>query len=180
MNSEQNKALHALLNELNMSAQKGDLVYGATRGRTSSSKDMSIEEANLLIGRLREEKAGKSDLLKKRLIHRFCMLGYTKEDNRPDYARINGFITNRTGDRNPKKKTLNYLNLKELHAVMQQVEAIFKATIKSLSNGTGGSNTHTEGDGSAHGSQGAGSAEGGTDTPVEAAHTAAAQAEERS
>lgn len=165
MNTVQNKALHALLNELGIMEQKASIVFGASRGRTEQSRELTIEEAQALITSLKEQKNTKGLDLRRRIIHRMCLLGYIKEDTTPDYQRINGFIQNRTGQRNPGKKNLNYLNLKELHAVLQQVEAIYKATIKSISNGTGANNRLPENNGPDNAGAGAGSAEGSIETP---------------
>lgn len=169
MNATQNKALHALLSELGMMAQKADIIFGATRGRTDQSRDLSIEEADVVITNLREQKDQRAVAMRKKIIHRMALMGYVNADNVPDYARINGFIQNRTGQRNPNKKKLNYLNLKELHAVLQQVEAIYKATLKSIADGTTGNNKQTEGAGAHPAGNGTGSTEGGAQAPEQPA-----------
>lgn len=141
MNAVLNKKMHALLAELNMQSQKGDMVYGVTRGRTSSSREMSIEEAELLIYRLDEMKKEKMSHTKKLLIHRMCLLGYTTAGNTPDYSRINNFLKTRSA----AKKGLNYLSIKEMHACAVQVEAIYKATLKKLADDAGQDNSNTTG-----------------------------------
>lgn len=169
MNPVQNKALHALLSELGMMAQKADIIFGATRGRTDQSRDLSIEEANIILNNLREQKDQRAVAMRKKIIHRMALMGYVNADKVPDYARINGFIQNRTGQRNPNKKKLNYLNLKELHAVLQQVEAIYKATLKSIADGTTGNNKPTEGAGAHPAGSRTGGAESSTEAPGEPA-----------
>jgi hypothetical protein len=160
MHSTQNKALHALLSQLGWMDKKRDLVYGATRGRTDQSSELSIEEADILIGRLREEVKGRGEPMRKRVIHLMALMGYTKEDGRPDYVRIDNFLTTRTGARNPKKKALAYLNLKELHACLQQIQTIYRYYLKKLADGNTGDHSNTEGD-----SQAAGSSREGGHTP---------------
>lgn len=146
MNAAQNRELHALLSELGMMAQKADIIYGATRGRVDHSRDLTTEEADKIISNLREQKDQRAIAMRKKIIHRMALMGYTNADNVPDYDRINGFIVHRTGDRNPHKKKLNYLNLKELHGVLQQIEAIYKALLKNISHATDGHNSQAKGD----------------------------------
>jgi hypothetical protein len=132
MDAQQNRKFYALLNELGLAEQKADICMSVSNGRTEKSSELNEEEVQSVLNMLEEEKAAKVKALRNRLIHRMCLLGYTK-DGKPDYQRINYFLKARTGHRNPKKKNLNKLNATELHAVLVQVEAIYKGLIKKLS-----------------------------------------------
>jgi hypothetical protein len=45
----QNKMLHSLLNKTGLSTDKANIVLGITNGRSEHSKDLSFEEARLMI-----------------------------------------------------------------------------------------------------------------------------------
>jgi len=126
---EQNRALHALLHQLGLMDQKADLVDQASKGRTRSSKDMTWAEADYLIRILRAQKKERTSKQIGKIIHLLCLMGYVREDATPDYNRINKFVQN-IGSRNPQRKTLHYLNIQELNAVVTQVEAMYKNEVK--------------------------------------------------
>lgn len=120
------KRLHALLNMLNLMEMKADLVRQYTNGRTLSTKDMDNVEALALIHALDGEREQRSKAMRGKIIHYLCLLGMTKPDGSADYERINNWVQNRTGSRNPRKKKLLYLTPKELLAVLTQVEVWYK------------------------------------------------------
>lgn len=121
-----NKRLHALLHMLNLMEQKADLVRQYTNGRTLSTREMDNVEALALIHALEGDREQRSKAMRGKIIHYLCLLGMTLEDGSPNYDRINGWVQNRTGSRNPRKKKLLYLTPAELLAVLTQVEAWYK------------------------------------------------------
>lgn len=66
-----------------------------------------------------------------KIIHYLCMMGFTTATNRPDFNRINEFVEN-IGNRNPKKKILNFLYEKELQEVLVQVEQMYRKELGKL------------------------------------------------
>jgi hypothetical protein len=53
MTTEQNRLLHALLNSKGVLSQKDNIIYGITKGRTSSSKELTPGEYAAAIDTLR-------------------------------------------------------------------------------------------------------------------------------
>lgn len=53
MNYAQNKLLHGLLNKTGLMQSKASIILGITNGRTESSKDLSFDEARLMINYLK-------------------------------------------------------------------------------------------------------------------------------
>lgn len=125
INLTQNRALHSLLSQLNLLDQKADLIEQYTDGRTRSSREMSEREAEALVSALKQEKERQTKKSIAKAIHLLCLLGYVRGNGDPDYGRINTFIQN-IGSNNPHRKTLHYLNRKELNAVVTQIEAMYK------------------------------------------------------
>jgi len=123
MNANQNKVLHSLLAQHGWMDQKVNLVRSVTNGRTASSKEMNIEEAAELINYLKSELKTRWYPMRNKVVHLLCLYGMTKEDGKPDYYRIDGFIKN-IGKNNPKKKKLNYLSVQEVLKVLNQVEVM--------------------------------------------------------
>lgn len=127
---QQNRELHALLGELGMMDSKAHLVRQHTKGRTSSSKDLSFDEAEALITSLRSERDELIGKMRRKAIHLMCLMGYVTDSQAPDYNRINNFVQTRTGKNNPKNKKLSYLNAKEMRKVLNQITIMYNKTIK--------------------------------------------------
>lgn len=125
----QNKAMHSLLHQLGLMDQKKDLVEQCTNGRTSSSREMSRDEADYMVRILQAQKKERTGKQIGKIIHLLSLLGYVRADGTPDYTRINTFIRN-IGSRNPRGVNLNYLTVQELNQVVTQVEQIYKKESK--------------------------------------------------
>lgn len=129
MNPKLNKRLHALLNQLSLKDQKAELVSNATNGRTSSSSDMTDDEAQKLIDSIKPtgeiQRKSMSDAKKTNTIRKcfslFRQLGYYT-DGKPDYDRINNFCLSRSG----AKKKLTDMDAKELSNLIYQLNRIVK------------------------------------------------------
>lgn len=129
MNLDNNRKLHALLKELGFDEMKRRLVLQHTQGRTASSREMTDQEAKGLIASLQEERTMRIKKMRGKIIHYLCLLGMVYDDGKPNYKRINSFIA-QIGSRNPKAKPLYHLSIKETHAVLNQVEAMYKYETK--------------------------------------------------
>lgn len=125
----QNIVLHALLGELQMTTYKADLVSRVTQGRTISSKELSVEEADQLINDLKAEKEVRVKPMRGKVIHYLCLCGMVDVEGNPDFGRINNFIKG-IGSNNPKGKSLLQLSIDETRKVLNQVQAMYTNTLK--------------------------------------------------
>jgi hypothetical protein len=121
--------IHVLLNQLDLVSQKKEIIYQVTEGRSTSSKDLSIDEARTLINNLegynpneRVKGAIFSLAYKAELIY-----GDSVADKRMNTAKLNAWIK----ERGAVKKYLNEMTYSELVKVQRQFEAIVKNIIKS-------------------------------------------------
>jgi hypothetical protein len=109
---------HAVLNRLGLMPWKVDYVIDATAGRETSSKELSIDEARILISRLNREgdflsckpdevqpitmpsvpAAHPFDKMRKKVIACFRELGYNK-DEKADMTRIQATLIKHWGKR---------------------------------------------------------------------------------
>jgi hypothetical protein len=132
MNQKLNKRLHALLKQQGIKAeQKAEMVYHATNGRVTSSKDLTDDEALELIKALPPSvKTPKTSLVEQikdakttnmllKCFALFRQMGYTLFD-KPDYTRINNFCIARS----QAKKKLTDMTQKELSNLIYQLEKI--------------------------------------------------------
>jgi len=121
---QQNRDLYFYLNRLSWQLYKADLVSSYTGGRTEHSSQMTFQECKSLIDYLKRMYNDKRQKQRNTVIHYLALLGYTDYNGHPDYARIDGFIQ-RIGNRNPRRKILNYLDYEELNKVVSQVKAMY-------------------------------------------------------
>jgi len=129
MNPRLNKQLHTLLALQGLKEQKAELVSGVTEGRTSSSSDMTDDEARKLIEAIKPKGAinprGIKEAKKTNTIRKcfslFRTMGYYKGE-KPDYDRINNFCKSRSG----AKKNLTDMDEKELSNLIYQLNRIVK------------------------------------------------------
>lgn len=84
---------------------------------------------NLLIKLLDEKEKEKIKKMRSKILHLLGVYGMTNDAGKLDLPRINEFVKH-IGSNNPKKKILNFLNYKETHAVLNQVEAIVNKELK--------------------------------------------------
>lgn len=119
--------IHLRLGLLGLKDQKGTMAMSYSRGKTDSLRAMSegelIEFSTALI-HMENKKLGP---MRRKIIHLMCLMGYTRNNNRPDYEAINTWCKTHTR----KKKRLNAFTYSELIEVTNQVEAWYK---KELSN----------------------------------------------
>jgi hypothetical protein len=128
------KRMMKLFNDTEKIGYKHTYTFEATKGRSESTKDLTEEEVDEIIGKLEpllpkkisvNEAYPERKAMRGKIIHFLCLLGYVTKSDKPDFDRIDRFIVN-IGNRNPRKVILNYLYPKELKEVLTQVEAMYK------------------------------------------------------
>jgi len=141
-NKQQNKALHLLVGELNISSEmKEELVYQFTNGRETSSSKMLVNECQSLINHLNHIKNGtsatnrkvsnhsvsrmsredkdKCQKMRRKILSIFHEMGWKKQ-GQLDWTRINEWLLTR----GYLKKALNDYKLAELPKLVSQVEKL--------------------------------------------------------
>lgn len=131
INPNQNRLIHALLNELGMREQKAALVLVHTNGRTDKSSEMGVEEAQSLINTLNAKKSTivwtkakeisekSADRQRKKVLAICYQLGWTI-DGKLDWDKINAFCEKR----GTLKKKLNEYTATELPKLISQFEKL--------------------------------------------------------
>jgi hypothetical protein len=121
--------LHVLLTNLGIIDQKQHMVYNISDGRTTSSKELSFDEARTLIMNLSQydpRERTKSVIFS--LAYKAGIIyGESDTDKKMNTAKLNGFIR----DRGAVKKDLNEMNQQELNKIHRQFEAILRNTQNS-------------------------------------------------
>ena len=120
---------HVLLNNLGIIDQKQHMVYSISDGRTTSSKELSFDEARTLIMNLSQydpRERTKSVIFS--LAYKAGIIyGESDTDKKINTAKLNAFIR----DRGAVKKDLNEMNQQELNKVHRQFESIVRNTQNS-------------------------------------------------
>jgi hypothetical protein len=125
----QNKALHALLNQLEIADQKPAIVSSASNGRTSSSAELTFAETQSLLKSLGNQKQQELGKMQGKIIGLMKLLGYIyPKTGKENMEAINLFIAN-IGAKNPRRATLWVLRKSELKAVLNQIETRYKNTL---------------------------------------------------
>lgn len=118
---EQNIQLHTLLTRLGIDLEgKEDLVSQYTQGRTTSSREMNVEECQALINELNRHTA--PDLLdtkRKRVIAHLAEAGYLTPEGKPDMVGIYGWVR-----RQKYKLEFNSLNSYQLSELIHAADRV--------------------------------------------------------
>ncbi|MFB9862387.1 phage protein GemA/Gp16 family protein [Rufibacter immobilis] len=145
MRPEQNRRLHFLLNELGLMDYKAELVEQHSATKSTSSKDLTPQEAKALIDHLERSKTRQSrdqrpqqrtpEEKMRRKIFAICYTigwieGDSKEDRAMNRAKIDSFCTRNSY----LKKPLNDYTLAELPKLVSQFELIKKHVEQSKTN----------------------------------------------
>lgn len=130
---QQLKALQACFGKMGMDAdERHGFIHQFTDGRVSSTKELTFDEARLMLSRLNEnrDKQNPEEILKlvKAIYHLSMRISFLNRDfpsdNVADFkmnkAKINIFCRNRTKYR----KNLTRMSITELKEVKKQLEAI--------------------------------------------------------
>lgn len=136
----QNKLLHALLAQTNLTAQKVTLVESFTSGRTQRSSEMNNIEANELIGYLRTQVTAlrtdgleaKADKMRKKILSYAWQMNWTyintKREVKVDVQRVNNWTTKY----GYLKKPLNEYIYSELPKLLTQFESVYNSYLNDL------------------------------------------------
>lgn len=142
----QNKIIHALLGKVGLMAHKADIVAGITSGRSSSSKDMTVDEAKAMITYLRTlspapssdcfasfamtKRGDSANKMRRKLISLAYEMLWAEVGNwKAAVAALDGVLTS------PKslfKKPLKKHSYTELVKVVSQFEQMYKKHLHSV------------------------------------------------
>ena len=124
--------IHVLLNNLGIIEQKAEIVYDLSKGRTDSTKGLTLDEARRLITSLSEydPKERQKSLIFSLAYQAGIIYGSSPDDKKMNAAKLNLFLR----ERGAVKKELNSMNYNELTKTHRQFEAIVKSTVKSADN----------------------------------------------
>lgn len=109
--SNQNKQLHSLLSATNMYKQKANLVFGYSNGRTESSKELTIYEAQALINYLKtlDNTAEQANVMRRKILSMCHRIKWENADGSVDMDRLNKWCV----EQSYLKKELNAYTYKE-------------------------------------------------------------------
>lgn len=124
--------IHVLLNQLGIADMKREIVFQLTDGRTTSTKELLMDEARQLITNLAEYDPGErlKGLIFSLAYKAGIIYGHTDEDRRMNTAKLNSFLK----DRGAVKKALNEMTYDDLVKTQRQFEAIVKHVQASADN----------------------------------------------
>lgn len=124
--------IHILLNSLGLMDEKADMILNLSEGRTTSSKELTIEEARLFISSLAQYDPNErlKSLIFSLAYRAGIIYGDTPDDKKMNAAKLDLFLK----ERGAVKKPLNALNYKELIKTHRQFEAIAKSVSNAKDN----------------------------------------------
>jgi hypothetical protein len=121
---QQIQKLHILLKQKSLIEHKAQIIHSVTYGRTTSSKELTMQEARYIIQQLSDDE----DLsrMKSKVFalayEAGIIYGYTAEDKKMNAAKIDSFLL----DRGTIKKKINDQSKAELIKTVNQFELIVK------------------------------------------------------
>lgn len=145
MNHEQNKKLHALLNQKGLLENKANIIAGITKGRTESSKELSFDETRLMItwlqtmpdlrraqdDTLRQAQHDKENRMRRKIISMAHEIGWHNLVNGKwviDMRSLNNWCLQHAYI----KKELNQFTAAELPKLVSQFERVYKSFLKKV------------------------------------------------
>ena len=102
--------------------------------------ELTNAETNHLIAWLKQVQQEKIKKPRNKIYHLLCLMGMEDEAGKIDFKRQHAFVQ-KIGTNNPKQKKIGQLSLKEVLAVLTQVEAMVKKDIEKKSGSTGSPTT---------------------------------------
>lgn len=128
-NADQNRQLHAIIGKLGLSKEvKEDLVYEYTGGRSSSSKDMDMQECQALINYLNvlargaDQHTDRANRMRRKIIAICHEMGWKLETGAINMKKVNDFCIQHS----TLKKDLNSHTVQELPKLVTQFEQLLK------------------------------------------------------
>ncbi len=141
---EQNKRLHQLLTTTGLTEDKASLVGAYSNGRTTSSSELLVGEADQLIAHLEAIAAEQTkyqaprvieddpaDRMRKKIIAKAHEMRWEVAGSRADMARINAWCREKSFG----KKPLNAYTLDELPQLVSQFDLVYKKYLLDLTSG---------------------------------------------
>lgn len=134
MTPNQNKTIHALFHSTGLLPHKKNIIGGISFGRTESSKELSIEEANMLITYLQNEannsRTGEAaNRMRRKIISMAHQLHwYLPGTQKINMQRINNWCT----QYGYLHKKLNDHNAAELTKLVSQFKEVFKSVLSNI------------------------------------------------
>jgi hypothetical protein len=131
MTTQQNKMLYGLLNKTGLMKDKANLIYGITKGRSESSKDLSFEEARLVINYLQTQDKttdGINKMRRKIISMAHEMHWHLPGTQKIDMERLNAWCEKYGYG----KKKLNDYSYNELPALVSQFTKVYKDFIDKI------------------------------------------------
>lgn len=127
----QNKVLHALLNSTKMTSSKADLVLGFTQGRSESSRDLTMQEAQEFINYLKQldNHAEAANTMRRKILSMCHRIKWEHEDGKVDLERLNNWCRTRSY----LKKELNAYQYKELPKLVAEFQQVYKHYLNKVS-----------------------------------------------
>lgn len=125
------KAIHAILNNLNLLDMKAQYVFDVTGGRTQSTRELTFEEAKELIRYFNCDYSMNIAYESRRRVYisiykiarvMDIIYGDTQDDHEMNKAKLDKFCR----ERGTIKKNLNEMNLFELKKTHRQFEAMLQ------------------------------------------------------
>lgn len=134
MTSSQNRTIHMLLTQTGLATQKANIVFGATGGRSDSSRDLSDAEVRDLISYLRSlpnREADKADKMRKKILSMAHEMGWhilTHGKYHIDMIRVNAWMQKFSYLHKP----LDFYKYNELPRLVTQFEAVYKTFLNKV------------------------------------------------
>jgi len=135
--SNQLRAIHALLNDNNLKDEKDSIVQAFTAGRTTHSSKMTKGEAAALIGHLKslDETDKRATKMRNKILSIAHELGWTKllksPIGNPDVKKVDmEHVNNWCLQYGHKKKKLDDYDYNELPMLVTQFEEVYKNQLK--------------------------------------------------
>lgn len=124
--------IHVLLNQNGWIGDKAEIVTAITDGRTTSTRELTFEEAGQMIQYLSEHNPYErmKSLIFSLAYQAGIIYGTTNADKKMNAAKLDMFLQSRGS----VKKKLNVMNIAELTKTHRQFQAIARASAKSRDN----------------------------------------------
>lgn len=132
INGKQIQRIHTLLRACNLQAQKKSIVYASCEGRSESTKDLTFDEANLLINYLQAEanKYDGANQMRRKIMAICHNLKWENSDGSVNLETLNKWCLNHSY----LKKELQEYTYNELPKLVSQVQRIYSQTFKKATN----------------------------------------------
>ncbi|MGY6521992.1 MAG: hypothetical protein ACXIUD_09705 [Mongoliitalea sp.] len=128
MTGQQIKYVRMLLGKAGLADQKEEIVLQVSEGRTKHLRDLTQEEAKILIGMLNSEDKAVKDRMVNKLISMAHEMGWTKEPGKINMEQVNGWAIKY----GPVKKKPDHMTIKELAATVTAFEKVYLKFLKGV------------------------------------------------